>query len=132
MAIANTTRLTFALRQDHYYFALDNITASGNAAPGTQLIINGGFETGSLTSWVYCNPSSSAYAGQVQASSYTYSSKTYAAYSGTHFYLDGAVGAPDYLSQTFATTIGDTYTISFWLDNPSGGTGVSIDVLMST
>jgi hypothetical protein len=132
MAIAKTTRLTFAFRQDNYYFALDDVTVSDNAAPGNQLILNGGFETGNLTSWVYCNPSDSYAGGLVQAGNFSSSVYTYAPYSGTYFYLDGAEYAPDYLSQTFTTTIGNTYTIAFSLFNPSDNTTLSIDVLMST
>ncbi|CAF4475550.1 unnamed protein product [Rotaria socialis] len=132
VAIGNTTRLTFALRQDHYYFALDTISVSGNAAPGTELLINGDFEMGNLTPWLYCNPNNANYAGVVRATNYSYSGKTYGPHTGTHFYLDGAVGSPDFISQTFTTIIGDAYSLSFWLYNPSGGTGVSVDILMST
>lgn len=132
VAIANTTGVTFILREDSYYFGLDNITVSDNAAPSTQLLLNGGFETGSTSSWVYCNPNSATYAGVVRCTSYSSGGKTYSAYSGSCFYLDGAVTYADYLSQTFATIIGHTYTVSFWLYNPSGDTGVSVDVLMST
>ncbi|CAF3066441.1 unnamed protein product, partial [Rotaria sp. Silwood2] len=132
VAIASTTRITLSLREDNYFFGLDNITVYNNAAPSTQVLLNGDFETCTLSSWVYCNPSNAAFSGQVQTTSFSSNGQTYSAYSGSCFYLDGAVGAPDYLSQTFATIVGNTYTISFWLYNPSGGTGVSIDILMST
>lgn len=35
--------------------------------------------------------------------------------TSTHFFADGAFYGYDLLSQAFATTIGDTYDISFWL-----------------
>ena len=56
---------------------------------------------------------------------------TYQAKSGTHFYVDGAVGNADYLFQIFPTTIGATYTISFWLYNRGSGTASSADVIIS-
>ncbi|CAF4555543.1 unnamed protein product, partial [Rotaria socialis] len=131
VAIANTTRITFAFRDDSYFFAFDNITIWGNAAPSTQLISNGGFETGHISPWTYCNPNVASNAGKVQLGSTAYNGYTYTPYSGMYFYMDGSVGAPDYLSQTFATTIGSTYNISYWLYNGAGGTGVSVDVIMS-
>ncbi|CAF3313006.1 unnamed protein product [Rotaria socialis] len=131
VAIANTTRITFVFRDDSDYFALDNITIWDNAAPSTQLISNGDFETGNISSWAYCNPNVASNAGEVQFGSTAYNGYTYTPYSGMYFYMDGSVGAPDYLSQTFATTIGSTYNISYWLYNGAGGTGVSVDVIMS-
>jgi hypothetical protein len=55
----------------------------------------------------------------------------YQARSGTHFYYDGAVGNCDYLIQTFATNIGATYTISYWLYNQGIGSASSADVIIS-
>ncbi|CAF2064005.1 unnamed protein product [Rotaria magnacalcarata] len=109
LAIATTTRITFALREDQYFFALDDVTVCDTASPSIQLLTNGDFETGSIVPWVYCNPSGSQYSGQVETGLTTMYGYPYVAYSGTDFYLDGAVGAPDYLSQTFSTTIGHTY-----------------------
>ncbi|CAM4819579.1 unnamed protein product [Rotaria magnacalcarata] len=109
LAIATTTRITFALREDQYFFALDDVTVCDTASPSIQRLTNGDFETGSIVPWVYCNPSGSQYSGQVETGLTTMYGYPYVAYSGTDFYLDGAVGAPDYLSQTFSTTIGHTY-----------------------
>ncbi|CAF4174221.1 unnamed protein product [Rotaria sp. Silwood2] len=132
VAIANTTGITFALRDDIYYFSLDNITVWNNAAPNTQLLLNGGFKTGILTPWIYCNPQNASHAGQLETGNVSDGYYTYMPYSGSNFYLDGSVGNTDYLTQTFSTKIGDTYTISVWLYNPGAVTGVSVDVLMST
>ncbi|CAF3434926.1 unnamed protein product [Rotaria socialis] len=129
--IANTTRITFALQEDQYFYALDDVTVCDTASPSIQLLTNGDFETGSIVPWAYCNPSGSQYSGQVETGPTTVYGYPYVAYSGTNFYLDGAIGAPDYLSQTFSTTIGHTYSISFWLYNANGGTVYSVDVLMS-
>ncbi|CAF3712188.1 unnamed protein product [Rotaria socialis] len=131
LAIANTTRITFALQEDQYFYALDDVTVCDTASPSIQLLTNGDFETGSIVPWAYCNPSGSQYSGQVETGPTTVYGYPYVAYSGTNFYLDGAIGAPDYLSQTFSTTIGHTYSISFWLYNANGGTVYSVDVLMS-
>ena len=103
------------------------------AAPNTELLVNGGFETGSYSSWIYCNPSSSSAAGTIESTSshFTYNSYTYAAHSGSYYYLDGAVGNADYLSQIFPTTIGDTYNISFWMLNQGSGSSSSADILLT-
>src|ERR1019366_7014306 len=44
------------------------------------------------------------------------------AHSGSFFWDDGATGGYDGIDQTFATTIGDTYNVSFFLaeDNTNG------------
>jgi hypothetical protein len=68
---------------------------------------------------------------EATSADYDYGGHMYAAYSGAYFYLDGSVGNSDYLSQLFATKIGDTYTLSYWLCDPNGGSGVSADVMMS-
>ena len=98
-----------------------------------ELIANNDFETGSLSPWTYCNPKSAASPGKViknsdyeQCLGYTYQAK-----SGSHFYFDGAVGNADYLIQTFLTTVGTTYTISYWLYNQGSGSASSADVIIS-
>lgn len=94
---------------------------------------NGGFETGSLSPWIYCNPAGSSYAGTLEKTSdnFVAQGKTYSAYEGNYYYLDGAVGEADYLSQMFATTIGQTYNISFWLYNQGSGTNNDANIIIS-
>lgn len=133
VAISNFTRLTFAFREDVGYFALDTISVRSISTPSINLVDNSGFETGNLSSWIYCNPSASSYAGITKKNSdnFVYKGKTYQAYLGNYFYLDGAVGNADYLSQMLSTDIGDTYNISFWLYNQGNGINRFANVIFS-
>jgi hypothetical protein len=84
-------------------------------------------------SWTYCNPQSASAGGEILDNSAYFQCMgyTYQAESGTYFYYDGAVGNNDYLTQTFTTNIGSTYTISYWLYNQGIGLDSSADVIIS-
>jgi hypothetical protein len=73
----------------------------------TQMISNGGFETGDLTGWNYSGSCGSSPGAVGSGSSF--------ANSGNYFYYDACSNFGDTISQTFTTVIGDTYDISFWL-----------------
>jgi len=103
---------------------LDTVSVVAFIVNATELIQNPGFENSSttLTDWTqYCTNTclnGSATAGQVYSS----------ANSSNNFYVDHCygVGAIDFLSQTFPTTIGHLYRISFRiLDYGSGPDGAS-------
>ncbi|CAF0745197.1 unnamed protein product [Rotaria sp. Silwood1] len=132
-AISNRTRIAFAFREDSGCFALDAVSVRSIITPSTELIANNGFETGTLSSWTYCNPSSATAAGEVKQNSDSFQCMgyTYQAQSGTHFYYDGAVGNCDYLIQMFTTIVSQTYTISYWLYNQGTGSASSADVIIS-
>ncbi|CAF0739805.1 unnamed protein product [Rotaria sordida] len=133
-AISNRTRIAFAFREDEGCFALDAVSVRRLTAPTIELIGNNDFETGTLSSWTYCNPNSASSAGEVIPNSDNFQcmTSTYQAKSGSYFYYDGAVGNCDYLIQTFSTIVGQTYTISYWLYN-RGNTAYpsSADVIIS-
>ncbi|CAF4345565.1 unnamed protein product [Rotaria socialis] len=133
VAIANQTRISFALREDAGFFGLDDISVTGSSAPTVELIGNGGFETGSFSPWVYCNPAGASYAGVIQKTSdyFSFGGQTYAAHLGVYYYCDGAVGFADYISQKFATNIGEAYTISFWLFNEGSISNNDVRVILS-
>ncbi len=133
MAIATQTRITFAFREDTGYFALDDVSVRSTSAPAIELLTNGGFETGNLSSWIYCNPAGSSYPGTLEQTSSNFYAEghTYAAHGGNYYYLDGAVGQADYLSQIVATNIGQTYNISFWLYNYGSGTNSNVNIIIS-
>lgn len=132
-AIATSTRLAFALREDDGYFALDDISVRSVTAPSVELLTNGGFETGSYSPWLYCNPSGASDSGTLKRTSnnFNYGAYTYAAHGGSYYYLDGAVGSADYISQIFSTTIGQTYTISFWMYNQGSGSNSDARIILS-
>ncbi|CAF1416501.1 unnamed protein product [Rotaria sordida] len=114
-AIANVTRITFAVRRDSEYFGIDDVSIRNAAAPGTELLSNGGFETGDFSSWIHCVQSGSLATGSVQSTSsgITYGSYNFVARSGFYYYLGGATVNAEYLSQTFPSIIGNTYIFSF-------------------
>jgi hypothetical protein len=112
-ATGSSATLTFAGIGDaggpaHNYFLLDSISVNHTSA-NTNVLINGGFETGDLTGWtMFCNTSSNCngtYYGQVITSQY---------YQGTHCYMDDCRNY-DYLTQSFSTVSGDSYLISFYI-----------------
>ena len=76
------------------------------------LIANGNFATGDFTDWTIGGNDTPSY--QLYVSTNGQGASTYAAD------LD-PVGADATLSQTIATTAGQTYTLTFWLDMQDGG-----------
>src|SRR5262245_6276789 len=80
-----------------------------------ELVVNGGFETGSFFGW--------ASAGNNGFDGVTSPGPSSLVHSGNSAAFFGAVGAPSSLSQALATIPGERYIISFWLnafgDNPS-------------
>ncbi len=77
----------------------------------SQVVQNGGFETGSLSSWTQSG--NTAYTSVTTTSSYVHSGKY-----GAEL---GPAGTPGYLSQSLPTVVGKPYLLSFWLDNPKPG-----------
>lgn len=94
----------FSFRNDPSFWFLDDVSVSNSS--GKQFLSNGGFEQGTLTNWVYCNPSNATFAGVVTSSVH---------HSGTYCYSDGSVGSPDYLSQAFNVQPNTMYSVQFWL-----------------
>jgi hypothetical protein len=74
------------------------------------LVTNGGFETGNFSGWTL---------GGNQG--FTGVNPSYA-HSGSYGAYLGAVGSDTVLSQTIATTPGETYELTFWLSSPGGNT----------
>ncbi len=112
-ATGSSATLTFAGTGDaggpaHNYFLLDSISVNHTSVQ-TNVLINGGFETGDLTGWtMFCNTSSNcngAYYGQVT---------TNQCYQGNYCYKDYCHNY-DYLTQSFTTVSGDSYLISFYI-----------------
>jgi subtilase family serine protease len=89
-----------------------SLTRSLQLQISQSLVQNGGFETGSFSSW---NLNGSASANSVSRS-------LVAPHSGDYAAVFGQVGSLAYLSQTVPTIPGQAYLLSFWLSNPSGGT----------
>ena len=112
-AITNKTRLMFCFLNRQWFWALDDVSVR-HIPSGTQLINNGGFETGSWSPWI---PYNTIYYGSGIRSSIT----GFAQRSGTYFYYDVQYSIPDGISQSITTIPGKNYTVSFSLANPFGG-----------
>jgi hypothetical protein len=87
---------------------------------GQPIVNNGGFETGSFSGWtlnVSSEDEGSAYDFVTTSSAWVHSG-SYGAELGPYYSLG-------YLYQTLATSPGQNYLLSLWVDNPSGQPGAT-------
>jgi len=116
-----TTNISFAFRDDPAFLSLDDVTMQNVTTSSAVAVVNGGFESGPLfasapTGWTYLNTFGALAGGIVDDNN---------PHSGSNNYFDGAVQAYDGITQSISTTIGDAYTISFWLSEDSTQTTFS-------
>lgn len=122
--VANTT-VSFAFREVPAFFAFDDVSVVLDGTT-TNLLANPGFETATVgqttpTSWGrFIQPIDVSAIGQVASNASPYGCAPNGAHGGTQFWCDGSVEGYDGLFQTVATTIGATYTVSFWLGDNAG------------
>jgi hypothetical protein len=88
------------------------------------MIINGGFETGSLSPWVRTIPNGNCPGSPGQVG-------TLSPHSGTYSVNDGSNGCADEISQQFMATAGEVYIVSFWLNPGSTGSVIAATVTLS-
>ncbi|CAF0934604.1 unnamed protein product [Adineta ricciae] len=124
--------LTFVIKGErdgqHKYWLLDDISVT-YVSTGTNVLANGGFETGNLSNWTQfcatntnCQGSNDRY-GQITGSSCR---------TGSFCYVDKCENY-DYLVQSFPTVSGGQYIINFYLKlNNNGGTDRYVYVLLNT
>lgn len=108
IATGSSATLSFFFRHDPGGWMVDEIKVYHGLS---QLIVNGGFESMSLTGWNYsgtCN----YYIGEA------YSGSSYAK-AGGYYYYDRCSLYGDTIAQSFVTVPNDVYTISFWMMNYS-------------
>ncbi len=118
-AVANTA-ITFAFRDDPALILFSDASVINLTAGGGNLLANGNFSGGTYTDngnrltpvgWTYANIYGAIDGGVVFAG---------CGVGVGYCWDDGAVQAYDAISQTIATTIGDTYQISFDVQETSG------------
>ncbi len=130
-ANSSSATLTFAMSGDpgpvHNYWLLDSVSVNHTNA-NTDVLINGGFETGDLTGWTqYCATDANCGTGDYGQLT------TGVCYSGTYCYVDKCYPYThfDYLIQSFTAVNGDYYIISFYLMNVGGGGPQSVLVTLT-
>lgn len=85
-----------------------SIVGVGSSAFSSQLLVNGGFESGNLTGWqVVCSSTNCGGVG----GSLTESN----CHTGSYCYVGACAGAYDFLRQSFNVIRGQMYTLSFWI-----------------
>ncbi|CAF2149064.1 unnamed protein product [Rotaria magnacalcarata] len=131
-AIGSSSRIVFSFLRSTGFFALDDVSVRSATAPSVEILVNGGFESGNLTGWSYCNQNSATNTGGVKANSsnFTYSGVKFFSNSGSYYYVGGGLTVADYLSHTFPTITGQIYTVGFWIVNSNNATLSSADLFL--
>lgn len=109
------TNLAFAIREDPSYIHLADISLVDLTTSSGNLLTNGNFDGGTYTGssggaepdgWAYLNIYNAGASGVVDAGC--------GFIAGDACYVDGSVGSYDAINQVVATTLGDTYQVSFY------------------
>jgi PEP-CTERM motif len=87
-------------------FIVAVLASAALSARAQNLVLNPGFETGDFTSWT--NNSGGNFVNGANA------------HTGTYSAWMGAVGSDGSFQQSIATTPGQLYNVSFWLQSPGG------------
>ncbi len=115
-----STAITFAFRDDPAFISFENASVVNQTTSSSNLLANGNFAGGTYTDngntltpvgWTYSNPSDASNGGQVFTDCGGPSSTCWS---------DGAVQAYDSITQSIATTPGDSYQISYDVAESSG------------
>ena len=110
-AISSQTYLTFLFRQDPNNWEFDNVSFTDRSR--NNLVVNGSFETGDLTGWMLVSQQGVPRGGFLDVGT--------DAQDGSYNWIDGTVDGVDGLAQVVSTTVGQNYTLSFWLAGDGDG-----------
>ena len=119
---ASKSHLEFDARQDPSHWSLDSISVTPAVGvsppppppPSTNLVVNGGFETGDFNGWA---PSGNV--GTTQFGPQLFIAN--GAHTGNDAAGFGSMGQDGTISQSLKTVAGQQYTLDFWLANLSAG-----------
>jgi hypothetical protein len=117
VATGPSTTIEFDFRHDPAWWGFDDV----GVTPAPQIqdeIANPGFETGSFAGWTQGGNTGSTSVGGPPYN-----------HTGLYGATFGPVGSLGSISQTIQTVPGQRYILSFWLDNPFGGTGTEFKAL---
>jgi hypothetical protein len=118
IATLPNTAITFAFREDPAFLYLSNAQVVDITNSSSNLLVNGNFSGGTFLDngnsgtpigWTYANIYGATFGGFVTSLP--------GCNMGGLCWYDGAVQAYDAISQTIPTTVGDTYRISFLLND---------------
>ena len=125
VATSSTTTVAWAFREVPAYFSFDDASVSANGS-STNLLTDPGFEHATVglnipdDGWFrFIQPVDVSAIGTVSSNTAPYGCPPNQAHGGTTFWCDGSVQGYDGLYQSIATTIGQTYNVSFWLGDNS-------------
>ncbi|UJR11663.1 hypothetical protein I4U23_015844 [Adineta vaga] len=120
---ALTTRnatIAFQMQNKPGYWYVDDVSV---IAGGTEKLVNGGFETGSLPPWIRTTPNGACggTAGSVTSSLGNGGAGGGTPKTGTYYVGDGSETCYDQVQQSFGVTMGIVYNISFWIKSANYG-----------
>ena len=122
IATSTTPTLEFVFDADpHDSNYLDDVSVVNNNAPSVELLSNPSFESSTSTP-----PANWATAGSSSCNGGTSGSVVNSgchSSSGNNCWEDSCKHGYEYLTQSFAATIGSSYTVSFWLQQTGGSSG---------
>ena len=121
-ATTETVALQFQFQHHPGRWYLDDVSIFHG---GTQLLSNGGFESGTLSPWYRTAPNGNGCGGQQGAVSNSGGART-----GSWFLWDGAMNCFDQIQQNFSVVAGETYVISYWLRSTATGSPIFAKVLI--
>lgn len=128
----SSTQITFAFREDPAFILFGNASLVDNTTSSANLLTNGDFSGGTYADpvsatdpygnssvpngWSYANVYGAAAQGGITGC---------LAFSSGYCWYDGSVQAYDAIDQVVNTTIGNSYTLSFWYTDTGGLTTFS-------